>query len=167
MNKNLLCILHDNSTELRLRRTFETRGFRASESTHTYLSWRHEIRSVLESGSQSNLNIVRRWLLEIKRHCLRVNSSWLSMTNVSRQPRWVPRGWIEGVQESESGMAVRHQGTKRTGEGGYTKDREDEEEVPTATWEGSLTSIINNAYRRWRGNKKERVESLPTVRRSL
>lgn len=33
------------------------------------------IRGALESGSRSNLNIVRRWLLEIKRHCLRVNSS--------------------------------------------------------------------------------------------
>lgn len=126
-------------------------------SSHS--SRRRVIRDALESGSQSNLSIVRRWLLEIKRHCLRVNSSWLSMTNVSRQPRWVPRGWIEGVQKSWlEWRSAAEEGRGQKGREGTPKTAETKKKCPPPR-ERALTSIINNTYRRWRENKKELGES--------
>lgn len=74
------------------------------------------------------------------------------MTNVPRQLGRVARGWITGVRETRRGgqrngyTASEERREKRVYIG--KEEEEEEEELPPQARESSLTSIINNAYRR-------------------
>jgi len=75
VNTNLSTLLHRaiyRSVSVGMR--FQDRIF-SPQRGRGHSSRSRAIRGALESGSHSNLSIVRQWLLEIKRHCLRVNSS--------------------------------------------------------------------------------------------